>query len=106
MKEQESMLIMSLQELENHTIFHLQKNVDEIIQNSAHSDKDSIRFVVKFGQEDSTDFIVQSMRNQFTYDMFLWPWDKLYEWQYWPIDDIAMRPNPKKSATNLEFKPS
>jgi hypothetical protein len=82
------------------------KNVDEIIANSAHTDKFGIRYVVKFGHEDSTDSIAQSMRNQFSYDMFLWPWDKLYEWQYWPIDDLTMRPRPDKSATKLEFKPS
>ena len=81
------------------------RNVDSIIANSAHSDKDSIRFVVKFGNQDSTDFIVQSMRMQFSYNMFLWDWERLREWEYWPIDDIANRPNPKKSATTLAFKP-
>ena len=80
--------------------------MDEIIANSAQTEKFGIRCVVKFAHEDSTDSIAQSMRNQFSYDMFLWPWDKLYEWQYWPIDDLTMRPKPNKSATNLEFKPS
>jgi len=82
------------------------KNVDEIIANSAHSDKFSIRYIVKFATEDSTDVISPSARNQFSYDMFLWPWDKLYEWQYWPYDDLTMRPKPDKSSTKLEFKPS
>ena len=41
------------------------KNVDKIIANSAHSNKDSIRFVVKFGHEDSPIVIVQFMRKQF-----------------------------------------
>lgn len=81
------------------------KNVDEIIANSAHSDKSNIRFIVKFGTEDSTDSIAASSRTQFSYDMFLWPWDKLYEWQYWPWEDIVQRPSAK-SATKLEFKPS
>jgi hypothetical protein len=81
------------------------KNVDEIIANSAHTDKNNIRFVVKFGMEDSTDSMTSSTRNQFSYDMFLWSWDKLYEWQNWPMDDLSMRPKPQKSATKLEFKP-
>ena len=81
------------------------KNVDEIIANSAHSDKNNIRFVVKFGTEDSTDSIAASTKNQFSYDMFMWPWDKLYEWQNWPWEDIVQRPSAK-SATKLEFKPS
>ena len=90
---------------ETYYIPFTKKNVDEIIANSAHTDKYSIKYTVKFGSEDSTDSIVQSARNAYSYDMFLWPWDKLYEWQYWPIDDLVMRPKPNKSATNLEFKP-
>ena len=82
------------------------KNVDEIISNSAKSDKNSIRFVVKWAHEDSIDSIAPTMRNQFSYEMFLWEWEKLREWQYWPIDDLTMRPRPNKSASNLEFKPS
>ncbi len=79
------------------------KNVDEIIEKSAKTDKYGIRYVVKFRHEDSTDNIQQSMRNQFSYDMFLWPWDKLYD--YWPQEDLTMRPKPGKSGTQLEFKP-
>ena len=82
------------------------KNVDEIIANSARTDKYEIRYTVKFGHEDSIDSIAQSMRNQFSYDMFLWPWEKLREWQYWPVDDLINRPKANKSANNLEFKPS
>jgi len=81
------------------------KNVDEIIANSANTDKFSIKYTVKFGHEDSPDAMISSSRNQFSYDMFLWPWDKLYEWQHWPVDDLTMRPKPDKSASNLEFKP-
>ena len=81
------------------------KNVDEIISNSTKTDKYSIKYTVKFGHEDATDVAAQSTRNQFSYDMFLWPWDKLYEWQYWPYEDLTMRPKASKSATNLEFKP-
>jgi len=81
------------------------KNVDEIIANSAHSDKHSIRFVVKWGHEDAVDSITQTMRNQFTYDMFLWEWSKLTEWQYYPLDDFVNRPKVSRSANKLEFKP-
>ncbi len=45
-------------------------NVDEIIANSVHSDKTNIRFIVKFGSEDSisADNMVMnmSMRNHFS----------------------------------------
>ena len=82
------------------------KNVDEIIANSANTDRFGIRYEVKFGSEDATEGMAASTRNQFGYDMFLWPWDKLYEWQYWPQDNLTMRPKANKSATNLEFKPS
>ena len=77
---------------ESYYIPFSKKNVDEIIEKSAHTDKHSIRFVVKWGHEDSTDFMVQSMRNQFSYDMFLWDWTKLTEWEYWPVDDLINRP--------------
>jgi hypothetical protein len=82
------------------------KNVDEIIVNSDHTDKFGIKYIVKFASEDSTDSIAASTKNQFSYDIFLWPWDKLYEWQYWQIGDLTLRPNAAKSATKLEFKPS
>jgi hypothetical protein len=82
------------------------KNVDEIIANSAHSDKSNIRFVVKFGAEDSQEVMSMSTRSQVSYDVFLWPWDKLYNWQNWPWEDMNMRPKADKSATKLEFKPS
>ena len=84
------------------------KNVDEIIANSARSDKFGIIYYVKFGREDSAEGFQMSTRNQFSYEQFAtWSWDKLKEYQNWPVDDIPMRANAfKKSATNLEFKPS
>ena len=58
------------------------KNVDEIIANSAHSDKSNIRFVVKFGAEDSPDGMQDCQQKPFSYDhVSNWRWDKLYEWQ-------------------------
>lgn len=51
--------------------------------------------------------MTMSTRNQFSYDMFLWPWDKLVEYQYWPQADLINRPKAgKTTATKLEFKPS
>lgn len=83
--------------------------VDEIIKNSVGSDKSNIRFVVKFASEDGNDTIAMSVRNQFSYEVFVnATWDKLYEWQYWPKGD-ANRPVLKditKTANKLEFKPS
>ena len=83
------------------------KNVDEIIANSAHSDKDGIRYVVKFGIEDSPDGLVMSTRGQFRYEMFAnWSFEKLHEFQYWPVDDLFNRPKAIKTGNKLEFKPS
>jgi DNA relaxase NicK len=48
----------------------------------------------------------ETMRNQFSYDMSLWVWDKLMEWEYWPVDNLINRPKAFKSANKLEFKPS
>lgn len=80
--------------------------VDEIIKNSAHTDKSNIRFIAKFASEDSTDSLAISTRNQFSYDVFLWPWEKLYEFQYWPKEELVNRPKAFKSGTKLEFRPS
>ena len=93
---------------ESYYIPFSKKNVDEIIANSAHSDKWGIKYIVKFGIEDSPDGISMSTRNQFSYDMFTnWSWEKLHEFQYWPVDDLFNRPKVFKqsTATNLEFKP-
>ena len=83
------------------------KNVDEIIANSAHTDKYAIKYIIKFGLEDSPEGITMSSRNLFSYDQFVnWSWDKLHEYQYWPVDDLFNRPKAFRSATKLEFKPS
>jgi hypothetical protein len=95
---------------ESYYIPFSKKNVDEIIANSAHTDKSGIRFIVKFAAEDSTSgdnmVMTMSMRNQFNYEMFAnWSWDKLFQYQTWPVDEIATRPSTSKTATKLEFKP-
>ena len=92
---------------ESYYIPFSKKNVDEIIANSAHTDKFGIKYIIKFGLDDSPDGLTMSSRNQFTYDMFVnWSWEKLQEFQYWPVEDLFNRPKASKSATQLEFKPS
>ena len=59
-----------------------------------------------FGDEDSPDGFTMSTRNQFSYDMFLWDWERLREFQYWPVDDLINRLRAFRSANKLEFKPS
>ena len=83
------------------------KNVDEIIANSAHSTKESIKFIIKFGVEDGPDGFSMTTRNQFSYDQFVnWDWQRLKDWQYYPVDELFNRPKAfKAKATSLEFKP-
>jgi hypothetical protein len=79
------------------------KNVDDIIKNSVTTDKTNIKFIVKFSAEDTmnTDNMAlnMSVRNQFTYNLFVCPWERLKEWQFWPIDDISNRPKVKSLTT-------
>jgi hypothetical protein len=93
---------------ESYYIPFSKKNVDEIIANSAKSNKDSIKFYVKFGMEDSPDSFQVSTRNLFSYDRFVnFSWERLREFQYWPVDDLLNRPKTTNSkSTTLEFKPS
>ena len=94
---------------ESYYIPFSKKNIDEIIANSAYSTKESIRFIIKFGMEDSPDGFQMTTRNQFSYEQFAnWSWEKLREWQYYPVDELFNRPKAFKSKTptTLEFKPS
>ena len=58
------------------------------------------------GDEDSPDGFTMSTRNQFSFDMFLLDWERLREFQYWPVDYLFSRLKAFKSANKLEFKPS
>ena len=94
---------------ESYYIPFSKKNVDDRIANSAHTHKFGIKYIIKFGTEDGPDGFTMSTRNQFSYDMFVnWSWEKLREYQYWPVDDLFNRPKAiqAKSATKVEFKPS
>ncbi len=84
------------------------KNVNEIIEKSAHTDKYGIKYTIKFGMEDSSEGFQIVTRNQFSYEQFAtWDWSKLREYQNWPVDDLFQRPKAfKAKATSLEFKPS
>ena len=63
---------------ESYYIPFTKKNVDEIIANSAHSTKESIKFIIKFGVEDGPDGFSMTTRNQFSYEQFAnWDWEKL-----------------------------
>ena len=46
-------------------------------------------------------------RNQFSYDQFVnWDWERLKDWQYYPVDELFNRPKAfKAKTTSLEFKP-
>ncbi len=84
------------------------KNVDEIIASSAHSTKESIKLIIKFGMEDGPEGFSMTTRNQFSYEQFATlPWEKVKELQYYPVDDLFQRPKAfKAKSTSLEFKPS
>ena len=59
--------------------------------------------------EDGPDGFSMTTRNQFSYDQFVnWDWERLKEWQYYPVDELFNRPKAfkAKSPTALEFKPS
>ena len=64
------------------------KTIDDIIAQSATTDKDSIRFVVKFSREDS---VAQgynarmATRSQFSYEQFAtWDWEDVYNFHVAP----------------------
>ena len=61
------------------------KNIDDIISKSVHSDKDSIKYVIKF---ESADFPGQrgpSMHSSFTYEQFAeWTWDEVFKFNAKP----------------------
>ena len=84
------------------------KNVNEIIANSAHSTKESIKYIIKFGMEDSPDGFSMTTSNQFSYDQFVnWDWERLKEWQYYPVMTCLIDlKRSRQSLPALEFKPS
>ena len=81
------------------------KNVDEIIANSAHTDK-FIKYTV------SSDMKTLQMLRYFLQETsspmicFCGHGTSCMNGRHWPVDDVAMRPRPDKAETKLEFKPS
>ena len=92
-----------------YTIPFSKKRVDEIIDNSANSDKDTILYTIKkFASEDSPMGPVMPSRNRFTYDQFCWDWDKIYKFHTQPPVEKWVEYHQKKglSGNNLAFEPT
>ncbi len=66
---------------ESYYIPFTKKKVDEVIAKSVHSDKESIRYVIKFDSAGSPESTAMKTRNYFTYEQFTeWKWDELYKY--------------------------
>jgi hypothetical protein len=93
------------------TIYYLpfsKKLVDDIIAKSAHSDKYTIKFTIKFASEDCPWGNRMATRDQFTYEQFAnWKWDDIYRWHTKPTVKAAMDFQDKtKSGYNLTYEAS
>ena len=87
------------------------KKVNEIISNSARSDKNTIVFTIKFASEDAPPGMAPraDTRAQFSYDQFCnWKWDDLYKFHTQPHVDAWVNYYQKKGLTgnNLAFEPT
>lgn len=90
-----------------HYIPFTKKKVDEVISNSAKSDKDTIIYTVKFATEDFTFSVMPPSRCQFTYDQFNWKWDDICKYHVRPIVQAAEEyRNENKSSYNMAFEPT
>jgi hypothetical protein len=90
-----------------YTIPFSKKAVDTVISNSANTDKDSIRFTIKFGESDNP-FGTRQMptRNIFTYEQFVMPWNEIYKLNFKPTTQAYMEWVAKeKQKDNLSFQP-
>ena len=91
-----------------HYIPFSKKKVDELIANSAKSDKETIKYTIKFDSEDSPIGATAPSRNQFTYDQFVWDWDKVYKFHTQPRVEAWVEYYNKKGLgnnTSLQFEP-
>jgi hypothetical protein len=85
------------------------KKVDEIIANSANSDKDTIKYTIKFGTQDNPMGQYQQVesRNQFSYEQFCWPWEQVCKLHYKPtVEAYTEWINREKSKDGLTFEPT
>jgi hypothetical protein len=93
------------------TIYYLpfsKKTVDDLISKSAHSDQDSIKFIIKFASLDCPWGNRMDTRDSFSYEQFAnWKWDDIYRWHTKPTTKAAMEYQDKtKSGYNLAFEPT
>ena len=93
------------------TIYYIpfsKKTVDDIIAKSAHSDKHTIKFTIKFASEDCPWGPRPPTRNQFSYEQFTnWKWEDIYKLHVKPQEVLAHELQSKdKSAYNLQFEPT
>ena len=86
-----------------YTIPYSKKAVDDIIAKSAHTDKDSIIFTIKFDSQDCPWGSMPPTRNQFPYEKFSsWSWDKIVEEHYKPtVESYTQWVNSKKARDGL-----
>ena len=91
-----------------YTIPFSKKAVDEIIAKSAHSDKDTIVYTIKFASEDCPWGQRAPTRNQFSYPQFAdWKWEDIYKLHVKPQEVLAQElQNKDKSAYNMTFEPT
>ena len=91
-----------------YTIPFSKKKVDEIIANSANSDKDTIIYTIKFASEDSPMGPVMPSRNRFDYEKFVWDWAQIYKFHTQPPVDAWVNYYQKKGLGNnsLAFEPT
>jgi hypothetical protein len=93
-----------------YTIPYSKKAVDDIISKSANTDKDTIRFTIKFGSADNPMGQYQAVetRNQFSYDMFAnWSWNEICKHNFKPSVQAYMEwINKEKSKDGLSFEPT
>jgi hypothetical protein len=85
------------------------KAVDDIIAKSAKTDKQTIRFTIKFESEDCAWGYRIPIRSQFTYEQFAsWKWDDIYKYHTRPhvqqYEDYYKTNG--KTGNNLAFEPS
>jgi hypothetical protein len=93
------------------TIYYIpfsKKAVDDIIAKSANTDKHSIVFTIKFGSEDNPyGYKQMPTRAQFTYELFVWPWNQIYKHNFKPtVQAYTEWVNSEKSIDGLSFDPS
>jgi hypothetical protein len=102
----------NLDPTKSQTIYYIpysKKTVDDIIAKSPHSDKDTIRFTIKFGKEDNPMGHHQQMesRNQFSYEQFCWKWEEVCKLHYKPtVEAYTEWINREKSKDGLSFEPT